>query len=291
MSPASNHRVTHTVHIGLMAVAFFSLGAAFLKLMLLALYFDPEAGALRSDLGASLLRWGGFLMFLAAAGFALWTAFALNRSRKLRLTPSIGAGISVFAAGICCLAQSVANLLGGNFQQRNNKPDYLAITSTVFCFLTAIFLIIIAYQMIGTGKRSSVLLFTVPILWSLILMVQLLMAYPSFVSLQADTERTVCAGMALWFLLDTARRFSSDFPANSPFRIFLLLMAPFVLLTGSLPYAVMWLLGVRDAREVMPYLALFGLSIIGFAHFIQIAVNVRYQMQHVRSKKPADSEE
>lgn len=290
MSPASNHKVTHTIHIGLTAVSLSSLGALFLKLMQLALYFDSESGLLRPDLGASLLQWGVYLTFAIAVGFSFWTALAIRESRKLELKPSIGAGISIFVAGICCLAQSVVNLLGGNFQQLNKKLDILAIVSTAFCFLTAVFLIVIAYRVIGTGKKPSILFFIVPILWSLILIVQLLMSYPSSVSLQADAERTICAGLALWFLLDMSRRFSSEPPVNSPIRIFLLILAPVVLFSCSLPYAIMWLFGIRDAREAMPYLALFGISIIGFANFIQIAVNASYQMQHTRSKKASDEE-
>ena len=263
-----------------------SAGLAILKLIQLFIYFDPADGLLRSAFARFLLD--GVLAVgiagLLAAGVLL--ARTVLSAGELPIRPLPIGGIALGVTAVCFLGQAILDVIGG-FQKSgayfvnaayskepawSQQLDWSRLILAGLGFLSAIALGFAAWTVISR-RRPSAFCFLPPVLWSGLLLVDLLMSYPRVISFQSDASKTVCAVLTLLFVMDVAEQFTDDGAPDNWLRYLLRIAAPGVIFVTTLPYVVVWIFGIRDASPRVPYLALLGLSLYGAVNFMQISAS------------------
>ncbi len=125
-------------------------------------------------------------------------------------------------------------------------------------------------EIISERRKQRFLLNMVPVVWSITVLMNVMLTYPTTVSMQSNISKIVCCGLLMMFLYYTARwacGYEQSF--MSAVGVFFRISFSMLTLMFVFPYCIVYLFGIKDSVQNMPYLAMLGLSIYGFVVLLQ----------------------
>lgn len=258
------------------AVLLAVSGIAFVVVRLLQMirYFDPDAGLLRREDGVSLMNW--VLLGLLCLGILAAVPVAVYIHQKDKLLPApakrcvpIGMSAGYFVMGVCFLIQSVDELLNGYEIIGKTETDIYSMLLTGVGFCAALVLILGAYRIVSVGKAPGMAAMLIPVIWNLLLILRMMWNAAAVVSVQPIPERTIVSLAAMVYFYFLLRQQAGVREGRAgPVLTYLLTLAPFVLLGGTLPYLIGWFFGVQDFKPTVPHTALLGVAVALSLHLI-----------------------
>lgn len=248
-----------------------------LKTVQVYTFHEEDTGLLSNEFASRVV---GIVSWAAAAYIAVraWLlALAADKAKyhfRIALTPPVG--FSMLLAGIFFLAQSILDLTGflKQLQEHPEIPYYesalgpIAPLVCLISFISAICFFMMGYSVAVHRRKPSAWLCILPIVWNVLCTVQMLYTYPLVVSIQSNASKTVTSVLSMLLLYVLLMQI-----CGGDKRLFILFggaALPGLILSESLPYALLGLLGIRDESSNMPTLSMIGLALCGFVLLFQV---------------------
>lgn len=238
-----------------------------LKTWQLVVCYNPSGnGLLKNTAEGKWLSLGVVLMLLWIA--AEYLLFSLSQ-RKHALSAPVTGKLTSFAwigVGLVMGAEGLLRLLSG-FQSR--KPDVIFLIASGFEIISALVFLTEGFFPKKEGVVASLALI-VPVLWSVLVLVQVTLRYPTVVAMQLPASKVILCAIAVLFLLYQVRFLCGGESEAAFSSLFFRFASPCLLLTFSLPYGVAWLSGIRDKVQDVPYFAFVALGVYGLFALIEV---------------------
>lgn len=239
-----------------------------LKTWQLVVCYNPSGnGLLKNTAEGKWLSLGVVLMLLWIA--AEYLLFSLSQRKHALSAPVTGklTSLAWIGVGLVMGAEGLLRLLSG-FQGR--KPDVIFLIASGLEIVSALVFLTEGLFSKKEGTFASLALI-VPVLWSVLVLVQVTLRYPTVVAMQLPASKVILCCVAVLFLLYQVRFLCGGGSEDGMLAsLFFRFASPCLLLTFSLPYGVAWLSGIRDKVQDVPYFAFIALGVYGLFALIEV---------------------
>lgn len=239
-----------------------------LKTWQLVVCYNPSGnGLLKNTAEGKWLSLGVVLMLLWIAAEYLF--FSLSQRKKTVSVPVTGklTSLAWIGVGLVMGAEGLLRIIAG---LQSRKPDVIFLLASGFEIVSALVFLAEGLFAKKEGAFASLTL-AVPILWSVLVLVQVTLRYPTVVAMQLPASKIILCCIAVMFLLYQVRFLcGGESETETLSSLFSRFASPCLLLTFSLPYGVAWLSGIRDKMPDVPYFAFVALGIYGLFALIEV---------------------
>ncbi|MFZ2538700.1 MAG: hypothetical protein WAX04_07345 [Oscillospiraceae bacterium] len=247
---------------------FVSLFAIAMKVLQLVMFHNSKTGLLNLSFLSNLFGMMVVVcMLYVTVEYVLLTIKVKKIAGYVNLVTQPLIGLSLVMVGVCFLFQGIMGILTS---LTTGTSTALSSIISILTIISAVAYGIQGLEIISEKRKRHFLLNMVPVVWSIAVLMNVMLTYPTTVSVQSNISKVICCGLLVMFLYYTARwacGYEQSF--MSAVGVFFRISFSALTLMFVLPYCLVYLFGIKDSVQNMPYLALLGLSIYGFIVLLQ----------------------
>ena len=261
---------------------FISLFAIVIKVLQLSIYHNAETGLLDHSAMSTAL---GVITVLCMVYVAIEYVFLTIRVKRLagyvKLTTQPLIGLTLVLVAICFFFQGIMGILT---ELTSKTGTALTGVINLLTIISAVDYGIQGVEIVLGKKKSHFWLHMIPVIWSVAVLMNVVVTCPLTVSMQSTISKVVCCGLLVMFMYYTARWACGYENRSSSWTGFFFRVSFCSLGTiWVFPYCLVYLFGVKDDTQNMPYLAILGLTLYGFVVLLQYMVLMIHKVE--RQKK------
>ncbi|MEG0693458.1 MAG: hypothetical protein RR444_10310 [Oscillospiraceae bacterium] len=247
---------------------FVSLFAIAIKIVQLSMFHNDRTGLLnQSPLSSFLGVVAVVCMLYVIVEYILLTLKVKRLAGYVNLTTQPLIGLSLVMVAVCFFFQGIMDILTS---LTTGTSTALSSIINILTIVSAVDYAVQGLEIVWEKRKRHFILNMVPVVWSIAVLMNVMLTYPTTVSMQSNASKVLCCALLVMFMYYTAR-WACGYEHQFMSAIGVFFRISFFSLTVMfvLPYCIVYLFGIKDSSQNMPYLALLGLSLYGFVVLLQ----------------------
>lgn len=289
---------SNDIQRGYLVTVIVAIIGVLFKTMQLVMFFDKKTGMIANQPFANIFHWISVACMIVVVLITLnLSTYIVPTTRFFELgTPRI-AGYILFCTTILFILQGMIDLSGhimdyldlntriaeGNLNDATKTslliPNIFSMVVDVFCLLSALSFYVLAMEYVREDDKKHLVLYLIPVIWSALVLVNVIIAAPSVVSIQSNGTKAILSILVIAFLYFVSLWACGYEPRQKTFfSLFVRMAFPTVSMVMVIPYLISFLFGVRDNVMNVPFLSILGLSLYGVVVMLQFLSGCCFQL-------------